>query len=192
MPDHYSPHRRAVRALCLPLALLIIGGPAAAQERPAAFHPGPLIPEYGPIADVATSFAVEPGTEFAIAFDTATPAKAGERNRTLESAARFLNMHAAAGMSPEAMRLAVVIHGQASIDLLTDTAYAPRRENATNPNLGLIEALADKGVRVILCGQSMMALGIEPKQLSNRVEVALSAMTAHAVLQQQGYTLNPF
>ncbi|VVS99449.1 hypothetical protein ERY430_40383 [Erythrobacter sp. EC-HK427] len=36
------------------------------------------------------------------------------------------------------------------------------------------------------------AQGVEHDDLIEGVEMALSAMTAHALLQQQGYTINPF
>ena len=55
-----------------------------------------------------------------------------------------------------------------------------------------IEALLAEDVRFILCGQSAAALGIQRQSLAPGVQMALSAMTAHALLQQQGYTLNPF
>ena len=47
-------------------------------------------------------------------------------------------------------------------------------------------------VRVILCGQSAAAYDVKNDELVNGVEVELSAMTAHALLQQKGYTMNPF
>ena len=47
-------------------------------------------------------------------------------------------------------------------------------------------------VRVILCGQSAVAYNVEASQVVAGVEVELSAMTAHALLQQNGYTVNPF
>jgi intracellular sulfur oxidation DsrE/DsrF family protein len=56
----------------------------------------------------------------------------------------------------------------------------------------LVEALLDKDVRFVLCGQSVAAHGIDPESLIPGVELSLSAMTAHAVLQQRGYTVNPF
>jgi len=52
--------------------------------------------------------------------------------------------------------------------------------------------LTDKGVRVILCGQTAAYYDISNDDLLPGVEMALSAMTAHALLQQEGYTLNPF
>jgi len=56
----------------------------------------------------------------------------------------------------------------------------------------LIKALTGKGVRIIVCGQSATYYDIENEDLLPNVEMALSAMTAHALLQQDGYTLNPF
>ena len=52
--------------------------------------------------------------------------------------------------------------------------------------------MIDQGVRVIVCGQSAAYYDVENDALLPGVEMALSAMTAHAVLQQQGYALNPF
>ena len=43
-----------------------------------------------------------------------------------------------------------------------------------------------------LCGQTAVARDISADDLLPGVTMALSAMTAHAQLQQAGYTLNPF
>ncbi len=52
--------------------------------------------------------------------------------------------------------------------------------------------MLEAGVRFIVCGQSAAGQGVANDDLIDGVEVALSAMTAHALLQQQGYTVNPF
>ncbi len=101
-------------------------------------------------------------------------------------------MHARAGVPLENIQVAVVVHGKASEDLLSADEYARRRDGAENANIELIAALVDKGMRVILCGQSAAAYGISNDMLAPGVEMALSAMTAHALLQQDGYTVNPF
>lgn len=49
-----------------------------------------------------------------------------------------------------------------------------------------------RGVRIIVCGQSAAHYEVATGELLPGVEMALSAMTAHALLQQEGYTLNPF
>ena len=174
----------------LPLGLaLLLAAPAAAQDAtPSPFHAGPLIPAYGQIADVDASVPIPAGTVFKVAFDTAAPGGKA-LNRTLESAARFLNMHAAAGVPASDLHVAIVVHGRA----VNDVAVAGGAgEGAANPNAPLVAALLAHGARIIVCGQSAASLGVGRADLLPGVEMALSAMTAHALLQQQGYTLNPF
>lgn len=175
------------------LAALALACPGAivAQDM-SAFTTGPVFEQYGPNAPVETTMEIPEGAEFKVAFDTSAGAETGELNRTLQSAARFVNMHVRAGVPLENIQIAVVIHGKASEDLLGAEAYANRREGAENANIALIKALTDTGMRVILCGQSAAAYGITNDMLAPGVEMALSAMTAHALLQQEGYTVNPF
>jgi len=52
--------------------------------------------------------------------------------------------------------------------------------------------LLKNNVEIIVCGQSAAAHGVAKTDLLSGVKMALSAMTARALLQQQGYTLNPF
>ena len=56
----------------------------------------------------------------------------------------------------------------------------------------MLAALMDKGVRFIVCGQSAAYYDVTNDGLLPGVEMALSAMTAHAVLDTEGYALNPF
>jgi intracellular sulfur oxidation DsrE/DsrF family protein len=94
----------------------------------------------------------------------------------------------------ENIRLAVVVHGKAALELLTDAAHAanPASRKGDNPSGNLVQVLLAEDVRFILCGQSAAAYGIKPEDLIPGVEMALSAMTAHALLQQNGFTVNPF
>lgn len=178
------------RSIALGLAALL-AAPAAAQDM-SAFKTGPLFEDFGPHAQVKSDFAVPDAMDLFIAFDTATAAEDGKINRTVESAARFVNMQNAAGVDPARVRAAVVVHGKASFDLLSDEAWVAKGKDGVNATAKAIAALVDNGVRVILCGQSAAAYGIANEDLAPGVEMALSAMTAHAVLQRQGYTLNPF
>jgi intracellular sulfur oxidation DsrE/DsrF family protein len=173
------------------LHLLLLAFPATAQDM-SAFQTGPVFEDFGPHAPVESDFAIPEGMDLFVAFDTSTPAEEGKINRTLESAARFVNMHAAAGVEPARVRAAVVVHGRAAFDLLSDEAWAAKGRDGTNPTAAAILEMVDNGVRVILCGQSAAALGITRDDLASGVEMALSAMTAHAVLGRQGYTVNPF
>ncbi|MFK7886828.1 MAG: DsrE family protein [Gammaproteobacteria bacterium] len=171
--------------------VLAWGAAIAAQAGSDDFHAGELIPEFGKIADVDTTMAIPGNTVFQIAFDVGAQAELGSENRNLASAARFLNMHVAAGAKPEDLHLAVVVHGGASKDLLNEAAYKKRFDVET-ANAALLRALMKNGVRVILCGQTAAYYDVTQADLEPGVEMSLSAMTAHALLQQQGYTLNPF
>lgn len=175
------------------LALAMMASPLAAQDM-SAFKPGPVLADFGPHAPVPGMGAVPGDAEFAIAFDVSTPAGEGSINRGFEAAARFLNMHVAHGVPQDNIRLVVVVHGKAGMELLSDAAHAANAASrrGDNPSGKLVAALLAEDVRFILCGQTAAAYGIAPDDLIPGVEISLSAMTAHALLQQQGFTANPF
>lgn len=153
----------------------------AALSAPTDFHPGKRIPAYGKIAAAAEAPALARDVEYKVLFDVSEAAKAGERNRRIESAARLLNLYAAAGVPDKNAKAAVIVHGGAHADLMRDS-----------PSAGLVSALLAAGVRIELCGQTAAYHGVRKNQLVPGVVVGLSAMTSHAVLMRQGYTLNPF
>ncbi len=163
-----------------------------AWARPEQFAKGPVIEHFGENASVDTDMLIPKHTEFKVAFDAVKAAEPGKTNRTLNSAARFINMHAAAGVPEKNMKIAVIFHGPAAVDLLKAESYAAKHEGVDNGSAAIVEALTDKGVRVVLCGQTAAYRDISKSDLLPGVEMALSAMTAHALLQQDGYTLNPF
>jgi intracellular sulfur oxidation DsrE/DsrF family protein len=106
------------------------------------------------------------------------------------SVARYLNMHARNGVPVENMTVAVVLHGTALKNALSNSAYASRH-GALNPNLDLISKLHEKGVAFYVCGQSMGFSGITKSDLASPVKVVLSSMTMLTVLQSDGYALIP-
>ncbi|WP_370191085.1 DsrE family protein [Qipengyuania sp.] len=171
------------------IPLLFAAAPLAAQDM-SAFTTGPVFEDFGPHAAIEGIAQVPADTEFSVAFDATEPAKDGERNKSIESAARFINMHVAAGVPEDNIRVAVVVHGKAVFDLLDAEARAAH-ELAENGSAAMIREMLDQGVRIIVCGQSATAHGVSQDQLIPGVEMALSAMTAHALLQQAGYTVNP-
>jgi intracellular sulfur oxidation DsrE/DsrF family protein len=177
-------------ALLLPM-VLALASPLAAQTPQGPF--GPVIRGHGPVFDTPNpEFQTPLDLTYRLAFDLAEGStSADDVNRGLVSVARFLNMHAGAGVPLEQLQVAVVIHGTAAKDFLDAEAF--RAETGfDNPNLGLIQELADNGVRFIMCGQSLGSRGLPRSGLVAPVETALSAMTAHLVLQARGYRINPF
>lgn len=163
-----------------------------AYAQNAEFSMGPVFESFAPTASVETDFKISKRAKFKILFDTAKAADPGDINRTLETAGRFINMHVKAGVPIKNIKIAVVVHSKAGFDLTSGQTYGARYDGAENVNADVIKALTENGVRIILCGQSAAFYGIKNDNLLPNVEMALSAMTAHAVLQQDGYTLNPF
>lgn len=171
------------------LALAILASPAFADE--SAFHAGAAIADYGRVASVSSDMPIPKGARLKVRFDVSDAAQPGELNRGLESVARFINMHAENGVPLSKIDLAVVVHGGATKDL-THTERYKADIGKDNANAPLIAALLEKNVRIYVCGQSAAFHGVANDDLAAGVKMALSAMTAHALLDREGYSLNPF
>jgi intracellular sulfur oxidation DsrE/DsrF family protein len=169
------------------IGIVIVLFPRLALAGPEAFEEGLLILGYGRVADVPGMVPIPEDAVFKVSFDVSAAAERGQVSRSLDAAARFLNMHHAAGVPVENLKLALVVHGSAHRDLLTDAAYG-----GPNPNAALLAQLVKHGVQFHLCGQTAAYYGVSSEDLLPGVKMSLSAMTSHALLQQQGYTLNPF
>ena len=172
------------------IALLLSLGASHSFAGPDDFSTGPVIEGFGPAAVIEGSDPIPDGQAFKIAFDAAEDSD--DLNRTLVSAARFLNMNGKAGVNPNRINLAIVVHGGAVMDILSEEAHKERKDGSSNPNAPLVSALFEQNVRIILCGQTAAYRDVSLDDLLPGVEISLSAMTAHAQLQQDGYTLNPF
>ena len=154
---------------------------------------GPVIEAFGPVYDVdSPDFVTPTGMTYRAVFDVAlSPEAADQLNPRIESLARFLNLQARAGVKPEQLKLALVVHGAAGKDMLSTAAYKSRF-GVDNPNAPLLAALQASGVRVILCGQTAAHRGFSRQDLAPGVQIAASAMTALVVLQSEGYELIAF
>lgn len=179
-------HTLSIRMIFL-VTILIFARFSGAQL--SSFETGPVIKDFGEHAPVPTHTVSEDAT-FNIAFDVTDGGEPGQVNRRFNSLARFINMHVAAGVKKESINLVLIVHGGAVFDLLNNESFQEKYAK-DNANEALLTALMENNVRVILCGQSAAARGIDISELVGGVEIELSAMTAHAVLQQNGFTLNP-
>jgi intracellular sulfur oxidation DsrE/DsrF family protein len=165
---------------------------AAAHAGPGDFSLGPTIESFGPVAPHQEAWSLLETTSFKVAFDSAKAAEPGKLNRTLESAARFINMHTQAGVPKDNIELAVIVHGSAYVDVVKNEVYQVGNDGAENASALLIAELLKHNVRIILCGQTAAYRDVTRDDLIDGLELSISAMTAHALLQQQGYTVNPF
>jgi intracellular sulfur oxidation DsrE/DsrF family protein len=149
---------------------------------------GPVVEGFGPVFEVpAESFNLDPDQHYKVVMDIGEgPENPGEQNRGIESAARFLNLHARHGIDPANLQMVLVLHGAAARAALSDAAHR-KRFDVPNGSLGLVEALGKAGVPIYLCGQTAAYHGYAPEDLLPQISLAVSAMTVHVRLQQEGY-----
>lgn len=174
-------------------ALVLLTCVSAGAQNFDAFEAGKTIPTFGKIAAVADAdLVIPPDMEFRVAFDVGKQSDPGQINRTLDSAARFINMHVEAGVAKENIHVAVVVHGSAALDLTRHEVYRKLHGGKDNANVDALNALMDNNTEIYLCGQTAAYRGVGKDDLVPGVKLALSAMTAHAWLLQHNYTPNPF
>ena len=180
-----------MKNLTLFLLLLLLSG--LIQAAPDGFSKGPIIKNFGPAADVADSdFAVDSKRIHKVVFDVSkSPEDPEAVNSGIETLARYLNMHARAGVPAENMKLVLVIHGAAGKDVLSNAAYQKRMQ-VDNPNLPLLKELAAAGVETYICGQTAAFRGYQKSELAEVTGLALSALTVLEELQHRGYSLIAF
>jgi len=160
-----------------------------AQEKKA----GPIINDYGKVWTIEKmDYQIDKDTEMKVVFDIMnSPDANNELNKSIETAARFLNMHAQSGVAKENMKVVMVVHNKASKDIITNEAYQ-KRFGIDNPNFDMVQQLLDAGVQFIFCGQSSVSRDFPIEETIPGVQLSLSAMTALIQLQNDGYRLIKF
>ncbi|WP_291870839.1 DsrE family protein [Maribacter sp.] len=154
---------------------------------------GPVIKEFGKVYKIEKQdFKINTSQDFHVVFDVAkSPEEKDIKNKWIETAARFLNMHAQNGVSLDNMKVALVLHGSAFKDVMSNEAYM-KKYGTINPNEKLNTALLKANVQIILCGQSAVYRELKKEDLIPGVQLSLSAMTALIQLQNQNYRLINF
>jgi intracellular sulfur oxidation DsrE/DsrF family protein len=154
---------------------------------------GKIIKDFGQTFTVENQdIKTDTSAELKVIFDVSQSSEdKSKRNKYIETAARFLNMHANEGMKPEQLKVAMTIHGGAWQDVLNNNAYK-EKFGVDNPNLPLINALNEAGVDIIICGQTASFRGMTKETINPNVKMALSAMTALLQYQNMGYKFIKF
>jgi intracellular sulfur oxidation DsrE/DsrF family protein len=154
---------------------------------------GPIIMNYGKVWAIEDAdHQPDPDKEYRVVFDIMdSPDDHDTLNTKIETAARFLNMHAQAGVPRENLKVALVVHNAASKDIISNSAYTAKYRS-DNPNEGLVKELLAADVQIIFCGQSSVSRGYPKEDLLPGVKMALSAMTALIEYQEKEYQLIKF
>jgi len=154
---------------------------------------GAVIAEFGKTYEVKNpAFKTDTTHDLKVVFDVGRSFKDPTKvNPLIHAAARYLNMHVDAGVPLEHLQVALVIHGDAANDILNNKNYKTKFTR-NNPNTPLLTALAEKGVQIILCGQTAAHRDINKSDVHADIQFALSAMTALVQLQNENYRLINF
>lgn len=152
---------------------------------------GPAVANYGPVFTIDphdVAFAPSPDAELKAVFEISVGAEGPDKeDDAIMNVARFVNMHARAGMPKDKLKAAIVMHGGGTWEVLNNEAYR-KRFGMDNPNLPALEQLAAEGVDIYVCAQSAASRQILWKEFASpTVKLAFSAMTAIVSLQRDGY-----
>lgn len=150
----------------------------------------PIIPKHGGV--LPRPKAVEqPRAGAKVVFDATADSKPTDVNKGLDRVARLLNLYGAAGLKAQDVKIAVVLHGEATRSALSHAAYKARFQIEQNPNLPLIHELQKAGVEVLVCGQALNYKGISDDEVADGISIAAAALTALINKQTDGYSYIP-
>ncbi|MCR9115348.1 MAG: DsrE family protein [bacterium] len=150
----------------------------------------PAVEGFGKVVQLADA-AQQPRAGSRMVVDLTKGGADDELNSSLEKVARYVNIYAGAGKKPATVKIAVVLHGDATLLALQNAAYASRFKTSENPNLALMQKLRASGVEFFVCGQSLIGKGAAVSEVDDSVQVAVSALTALVNLQTDGYAYIP-
>lgn len=169
------------------LLLLIFVAPALAAQKVS-----PVVP-FGAIYDISeATVKPDPDLNYRLVIDVFSGAEAPDSlGAGLYNVARMLNLFSVGGVADDKVDVVLAIHGGATFGVLDNDHYH-KRYGVDNPNIPLIAALKEAGVKVTVCGQSLTGRGIATEDVNPQVEIATSMLTTVAMYQMRGYGMLRF
>ena len=153
----------------------------------------PVVKNYGGIFDIP--YAVEkpdPSLDCNIIIEIATASdKPDSTNWALYNVARLINLHIMGGVPKEKLHVVLAIHGGAAFSVMNNETYKAKY-GVDNPTLKLFKELDQAGVKMFVCGQSMIARNIDRFNMVREVKVATSMLTTMTTYQLKGYAALKF
>ena len=166
------------------LILLLILATAVSQAQNKVF---PAIQGYGGVISIPfETDKPDPSGHYKFVIELGDRVDKSSVADKLDYAARMYNLHRYAGVPEKNIELAIVVYsGSASIAIANATYH--KRFDQENPNGPLLDELLRNGIRVIVCGQSMMKQDLLPEDIYPGVRMAASRFTATTDLMVKGY-----
>ncbi len=150
----------------------------------------PIIKEFGSVYEIPDAVEKpDPKLAYKILVDLVmASSKPDTINLGIEAACTLLNLHGVGGVPKEKIKMVMAVHNAAGYTVMNNEAYRARYQ-ADNPNLPMIKALLDAGVKIVVCGQTLKKRGIDPATLAPGVGIATSALTTITTYQLKGYAM---
>jgi intracellular sulfur oxidation DsrE/DsrF family protein len=153
----------------------------------------PVIKNYGGIFEVP--YAAEkpdPSMNYNIVIEVERESeKPDSLSWALNNVARLLNLHVMGGVPASKLNVVLAIHGGASYTTMNNEAYKAKYK-VDNPNLKLYDELQKAGVKMFVCGQSIINRKVDRTKLVPQVQIATSMLTTLTTYQLKGYAYLKF
>lgn len=153
----------------------------------------PAVENYGGIFEIP--YAVEkpdPTLDYKIVIEVERESEHPDSlSWAINNVARLVNLHVMGGVPKEKLDVVMVIHGGATYNVMENTAYM-KKYKTNNPNLRLFKELSDAGVKILVCGQSLINRKVDRNKMVPEVKVATSMLTTLTTYQLKGYALLKF
>ena len=153
----------------------------------------PVIKDFGGIFEIP--YAVErpdPSMNYNIVIEVERMSdKPDTLNWALNNVARLLNLHAAGEVPRDKMNVILAIHGGATYTLMNNEAYKAKYK-VDNPNLKIYQQLQSAGVKMFVCGQSLIARDVDRNKMVPEVKISVSMLTILTTYQLKGYAVLKF
>jgi intracellular sulfur oxidation DsrE/DsrF family protein len=109
----------------------------------------------------------------------------------LHNVARLVNLHLMGGVPVSKINVVIAIHGGATYTAMNNESYKAKYK-VDNPNLKLYEELQKAGVKMVICGQSLITRKVDRTKLVPQVKIATSMLTTLTTYQLKGYAYLKF
>jgi intracellular sulfur oxidation DsrE/DsrF family protein len=153
----------------------------------------PVVKNYGGIFDIPyAEEKPDPSLDYNIIIEIATASdKPDSTNWALYNVARLINLHVMGGVPKEKLNVVLAIHGGAAFAVMNNETYKAKY-GVDNPTLKLFKELDQAGVKMFVCGQSIIARNIDRFKMVPEVKVATSMLTTMTTYQLKGYAALKF
>jgi intracellular sulfur oxidation DsrE/DsrF family protein len=153
----------------------------------------PVVKSYGGIFEIPyAEEKPDPSLDYKIVIEVERESEHPDSlSWAINNVARLINLHVMGGVPEEKLDVVMVIHGGATYNTMQNIAYM-KKYKTNNPNMRLLHELSEAGVKIFVCGQSLINRKVDRTKLLPEVKVATSMLTTLTTYQLKGYALLKF